>query len=175
MPISAGRGLGSVRSVLALTLPIAATWAIAILPAWMEKGTPVLPVQVLQVLFAGLILGIGRQGLDLALVRIVAASFGFLSESVITDYYAGQAPPCAHTLKCVQALIADAVIVVPYVSVLLAIIAIPVTMAWQRSISNPLTLTRLKAFRGWHWVVVAFVIIMSFPIAAILLGVPWAP
>lgn len=129
-------------------------------------------IVVAQVLVGGLLLGCGRQGIDLLAIRVLLA---FSAVFVITelDHTATQVA-CSGAADCVR-LTLIAVLGLGLVSAFFGVVVIPVTMIWNRgvrSLTPEFAWHRLPLRTRRQWVVVVLVGVILLVALYLLLGIP---
>jgi hypothetical protein len=125
---------------------------------------------VVQVLISGAILGLGRQGIDVLLVRIAAASIGLLLTSL--------PPSCTGGLDCSRAVVLGLIGFGILGSMLLSMIALPVNVLWNRGMSGlaPEVLHLLPhPRRWWQWILLIALIGLGLVALEVFLGGSGAP
>lgn len=130
------------------------------------------PIVVAQVLVGGLLLGCGRQGIDLLAVRVLLA---FSAVFVVTelDHTATQVT-CSGASECVRAALL-AVLGLSLVSAFFGAVVIPVTMIWNRgfrSLAPEFAWHRLKDRPKRLWVILVVVGVILLAAFYLSLGIP---
>ena len=139
-------------------------WAIWVFPLRLYQSQTDNQV-FLALLYAvtGLLLGIGRQGIDLLAVRVFIASMAQL---------AAIPPVCRGFGECLNAYEIGAPV---YGVIVFGLIAIPINALWNRGVTGLAPefawskLTRLKA---WHWVPLAVIAFFALLVYYLSLGIP---
>jgi hypothetical protein len=142
-------------------------WALWVLPLRLYPSQTDNQVFV-ALLYAGtgLLLGIGRQGIDSLAVRVFVASMAQL---------AAIPPVCTGFGECLNAYEIGAPVYGMFGLILFGLVAIPINALWNRGVTSLAPefawrkLTRLKA---WHWVLLAaaaFVFLVTYYVS---LGIP---
>ena len=87
---------------------------------------------IAQVLVCGVVLGVGRQGIDVLVLRLFAASMALLIGGIYSNLQQHQSLACAGPTNCVQLIALLAISLGAFGTVVLAAIAIPTTLLWSR-------------------------------------------
>lgn len=146
--------------------------AVFTMPSLFYSTSPPPPIVVAQVLVGGLLLGCGRQGIDLLAVRVLLA---FTAVFVVTelDHTATQVT-CSGASECVRAALL-AVLGLSLVSAFFGAVVIPVTMVWNRgfrSLAPEFAWHRLKDRSKRLWVIVVVVGVILLAAFYLSLGIP---
>jgi hypothetical protein len=80
----------------------------------------------------GLVLGTGRQGVDVLLLRLFTVATGLLAGTVLGELKLGRTTMCPTALDCVQSVLVGALGAGLVGTVILGLVSIPVTVAWNR-------------------------------------------
>ncbi len=120
-------------------------------------------------IFTGIVLGVGRQGIDLLAIRLFVASTAVLA--------ANQAV-CSAPADCFHAYEIGLVGFAPLGTAFFAVFAIPTNIAWNRGISSlkpELPWRRLSKLKTWQrnvlWLGVAAFLLAFY----VSLGIPFPP
>jgi hypothetical protein len=158
-----------------LTGGVLGAWALLLLPVALaapaqEPG----PVAVVQLLICGIILGIGRQGLDVLLLRLFAAASGLLVGSVVGQWKIAHVSVCASPLDCLQSLLVGLFGFGMLGTVFLALVSIPATVVWNRGVASLRPEIHWPVpTKWWHWLVLLLGIAAVVFVSGLILGVPW--
>jgi hypothetical protein len=120
-------------------------------------------------IFTGIVLGVGRQGIDLLAIRLFAAS-----TAVLTDTPA----VCSGPADCFHAYEIGIVGFGLFATVVLAVFAIPTNIAWNRGINRlkpELPWLRLSQLKTWQWNVLWLGVAAFLLAFYISLGIPFPP
>ena len=127
-----------------------------------------------QLLIAGAIVGVGRQGIDLLGPRLLLASCG-----LPLGWWAGGAasnPPCTGLQNCFQFVMLGLVFTALVVAVVLALIAIPTTILWNRGLDSlrpELPWRRFPRPRtSWQWAALVVGLAAALVGLDVALGIP---
>jgi hypothetical protein len=125
-----------------------------------------------QILVAGILLGFGRQGVDLLLLRVAGSALVLQ----LGWYAGGMQTVCSGPLDCYVAYATGFVVLSAFSVFLLALVAVPASLAWTRTISAfaPELPWRLPK-RRWQTVAIAIAggivpFVFLYPVFAV---VPW--
>jgi hypothetical protein len=135
-------------------------------------------VPFVQVILCGLLLGAGRQGIDVLMLRVLVAAPVVLVGWIVGRHLHANFPLCtdSHGVACIQSLAAGVIFGAIVVAIILAVIAIPTTIAWSRgftSLRPELAWSRAPRPRTWgDWVLVAVVALVLLVGLPILLNIP---
>ena len=135
-------GARKARAWLWLTVGELAAIAVFTVPSlFYSSGSPPPPIVVTQVLVGGVLLGCGRQGIDLLAVRVLLA---FSAVFVVTelDHTATQVA-CSGATECVRTALL-AVLGLGLVSAFFGVLVVPVTVIWNRGFRS------LAPEFAWH-------------------------
>ena len=126
-----------------------------------------------QVVACGLILGVGRQGIDVLMLRLLIATLGVSLGLVLTELSDGQTL-CRGAQDCLQ----YGVLLVGFggavLAILMAFVAVPTTIVWRRGFGGlgpELGWPIPKA--AWQWVVLSFGVAAGLYVVIFLMGIPW--
>jgi hypothetical protein len=125
---------------------------------------------VAQLLICGVILGIGRQGIDILLLRLIGVSVVVLIGFQVGQH---QGPVCIESQNCVQSTALAVLTFAIFGMTALSVIAVPTALLWSRrfgSLKPELPWPKPKAW--WQWVLLMLVIFVGIPVLALLLGIP---
>jgi hypothetical protein len=120
-------------------------------------------------IFTGIVLGVGRQGIDLLAIRLFAASTAVLADSPAV---------CSGPADCFHAYEIGLVGFGLFATVVLAVFAIPTNIAWNRGISSlkpELPWRRLSQLKTWQWNLLWLCVIVFLLAFYISLGIPFPP
>jgi len=128
------------------------------------------PIAIAQILVAGVVLGVARQGVDILGLRLFASSLAILMAIALTESPAHPLT-CSGPVNCVQLSILAALFFGFFGGLVLGIVAVPTAALWgsgPRSLRPELAWPRL---RWWQWLVI---VLIGTPILGLLLGIPWS-
>ena len=159
-----------------LSAGVIACWAVILVPLVLLAPAPEPPwLGVLQLLLCGLILGLGRQGIDVLAIRLVAASLALPASSAIWDLLTMHSASCQGLGPCFQVWSITVLFLAAYGSVVAGLIAVPVAV-----VSNGRHITSLKpeiawpnSRPWWQWAILCGLIVLCVPLLGVLLGIPW--
>ena len=126
-----------------------------------------------QVVACGLILGVGRQGIDVLMLRLLIATLGVSLGLVLTELSDGRTL-CRGAQDCLQ----YGVLLVGFggalLAILMAFVAVPTTIVWRRGFGGfgpELGWPIPKA--AWKWVVLSLGVVVGFYVVIFLMRIPW--
>jgi hypothetical protein len=129
---------------------------------------------ITQVLVCGVLLGVGRQGIDVLALRLFAASMALLIGGIYGDLQQQQGLVCAGLTSCAQLIVLLALSLGVFGTVVLAVVAIPTTLLLSRRVASlrpELPWSRVPKPKTWEgWVLLVLLLMISLPI---LLGIPF--
>lgn len=134
-----------------------------------------------QVILCGLILGAGRQGLDVLLLRLLVVGPMALVAWVLGAQLHETRPLCPDLqgVSCIQGFATAGLFGGFLVAIVLSVIAFPTTLVWTRkfaSLRPELPWTRVPRPRGWwQWVLAVFAASGLLFGLQFLLGIPTPP
>lgn len=151
-------------------------WAVLLVPSLAvspDRQPEVVPLA--QVILCGLLLGVGRQGIDVLVLRALLVAPMVVIEVIVGRHLHATFPLCSDSqgVTCIQSLTVAVLFGGFAVAIILALIAVPTTMVWSRGVASlrpELHWSRLPKPRTWEgWVLLALVLLVGLPI---LLGIP---
>lgn len=162
-----GRGLWIVG-------PVVVAAAVLFAPSLVVKPSEQPALLLLgQVVVAGVVLGAGRQGLDLLGLRM-----GVSSLAVPLGWWAGGAtnhPACTGLQSCFQWVALGVVLLAVLVALVLALVAVPMTILWNRGLGSlhpELPWSRLpRPRRWWQWGLLAMGVVIGLIALQFALGI----
>jgi len=117
-------------------------------------------------IFTGIVLGVGRQGVDLMAIRLFLASTAVLAATPAV---------CGGPADCFHAYQIGVVAFGPFGAVLMAVFAIPTSVVWNKGASSlrpELPWRRFSRLKSWQWAL-AWLTAATFLLALYLsLGIP---
>ena len=158
-----------------LTGAVVAAWMLLSVPLVIAAPTQELPlVAVAQVVIGGIILGIGRQGVDVLLVRLFIAASGLLAGTFLGQLKLGQTAMCSGPWDCLHELTIGILGFGLFGTLVLALVAVPVTMIWNKGVASLRPESRWPAPRTWwQWLALLLAIAVVVFGSGLILGVPW--
>lgn len=130
---------------------------------------------VIEALACGILLGIGRQGIDFLAIRLLIAAFVLLLGWVVGGNLRQHAAVCGSVSDCQHlalGIVFGAILVVP----LLAVVAVPATIVWNRGLAAlrpELDWKRLPRPRTWwQWILLAVAVVVVISLLPILFAIP---
>ncbi len=129
-----------------------------------------------ETLVCAVVVGLGRQGIDVLVVRLIATGITVTIGWVIGGFVMHPSPLCANLYEC-DLLGVSLVFLGLLIATLLAIAAIPTSIVWNRGFTNvrpELAWRRVLVPRTWlHWAVTLGVLALLF--AAVFIAFPTPP
>jgi hypothetical protein len=170
-PISTAASQGRRKIWLVAGVAIAA--AVWLTPFLVVRGQQPVSLGVFQVAICGVVLGVGRQGFDVLILRVLGASLG-LPVGLLISELALHAVTCRGTQDCIQFWVLGFGLGGGLVAVLMALVAFPTTILWRRGFTGlgP-ELSRLFQRAAWQWVVLATGALVGLYVLIYLMGFPW--
>jgi hypothetical protein len=158
-----------------LASAVVAAWALLLVPLVVTAPAPEsAAVAVAQFVISGTILGIGKQGIDLLLLRLFAAATGLLTGTLFGQLKHAPVSVCSGPLDCVQALLLGVLGFGLFGTVVLALVSVPVTVLWNRGFASLRPELHWPAPRTWwQWLVLILGIVVVVFALSLVLGVPW--
>ena len=155
-----------------LTGAVVLAWLILVVPALYQASLLASPaVPPVQLLIAGVILGIGRQGIDLLALRVIVAAIALPAGWVVGPH----APTCG-TLLCLQERLVALEFIALLTAVALGFVAIVTSLLWNRgsgSLRPEFPWGRLPRPRSWwQWALVILAIVILGYLGLALQGIP---
>jgi hypothetical protein len=131
-------------------------------------------IAIVQVVMCGAILGIGRQGIDLILLRLFVVASALLVGTLLGQLKQGHISICSGSVDCLQPLILGILGFGLYGTVVLALVSLPVTMIWNRGAESlrpefhwPIPKT------WWQGLLLLLSVGGVIFVSGVVLGVPW--
>jgi hypothetical protein len=157
-------------------------WAVLLIPSVLvsPEHWPAV-VLVAQIILCGLILGAGRQGVDVLLLRLLLVGAMALPAWILGTQLHESRPLCTDLqgVSCIQEWATEVLFGGFLVAVAFSVIAFPTTIVWNRrfaSLRPELPWRRVPRPRvWWQWVVVVFGAIPVLVGLQFLLGIPTPP
>lgn len=128
---------------------------------------------LIQLIVCGVILGLGRQGIDVLLLRLFTVSLvPLVGISVGIVPYRG--PVCSGPLDCLQAALIGIVAFGFLGTAVLVLVALPTSLLWNRGVGGWKPEVHLPMPQTW-WQVLLVVLALSIAVIllAVLLGITW--
>jgi hypothetical protein len=149
-------------------------WLVLLVPAvTIASATESTALILAPYLIAGVVLGAVRQGIDVLLLRLLAASTAPYVAAVVADFRQGHWA-CGGPVACVQIAVLGLIAVALIGVIELGLVAVPAAIVWNRG------LVSLKPERTWpvpralsQWVLVLVCVVFGFIILGLLLGIPF--
>jgi hypothetical protein len=157
-------------------------WAVLLIPSILvspEHWAAAVPVA--QILLCVLVLGFGRQGVDVLVLRLLLVGPMALIAWFLGALLHESRPLCTDVegISCIQGLATAALFGGSLVAVVLSVIAIPTTIVWTRrfaSLRPELPWSRVPRPRvWWQWVVAVLAAIPLLVGLQFVLGIPTPP
>jgi hypothetical protein len=160
---------------ISLTAGFVVAWLILLIPMVVfSRGQEPVQLFLVQVVVSGVILGIGRQGIDLLLLRLFGASTALLASSLYGGALQHHGSLCANAQDCVQLVVLGLVAFGVYGTAVLTVVALPASVAWNRGIrSLKPELQWPRPFAWWHWLLIVSAVLIGLPLLGVLIGIPW--
>jgi hypothetical protein len=157
-------------------------WAVLLIPSMLvsPERWPA-PVLIAQFILCGLVLGAGRQGVDVLVLRLLLVGPMAPIAWVLGAQLHGSTALCTDVegVSCIQGLTTAVLFGGFIVAVVLSVIAFPTTIVWSRkfaSLRPELPWSRLPRPRvWWHWVFAVLAAIVLLFGLQFLLGIPTPP
>ena len=114
----------------------------------------------------GVLLGVGRQGIDVLVLRLFIASMAMLAATPLH---------CAGVADCIQGYQIGLVMFGIFGTLLFGVVAVPTSMLWNWGIGGlapELAWRRLRTVRPWQWAVLAIVVTLGGVAFYLSLGIP---
>jgi len=128
-----------------------------------------------QIAVCGLVLGIGRQGIDLLVLRLVLASMGGPLGLVLYRLTTVHSA-CRGAHDCFQFALLGIGFQTLELAIATSVIALPTTILWQRGFGGLAPeLTWPSGVPPWTWVVAGLVILLLVATLTYLAGIPAPP
>ena len=128
-------------------------------------------VPLVQILVAGVVLGIGRQGVDLLALRVIIAAI-----ALPAGWLVGAHSATCGSLVCVQGRLVGGAFIVLLTALSLGLVAVPTTLLWNRAsvgLRPEFAWTALPRPRTWwQWALVILAIVAVAYLGPVLLGIP---
>lgn len=157
-----------------LSLVLAASAVLFVPSVLLSPSRQSASLLLVQVLIAGAVLGVGRQGIDLLGLRLLLASL-----ALPLGWWAGGAasnPPCTGLQSCFQFVTLGLIFMALLVGVVLALVAIPITVFWNKGLITlrpELPWRRLpKPRTSWQWALLAVGVSVGLIGLDLVLGFP---
>lgn len=157
-------------------------WAVLLIPSMLVSPER-LPAAVViaQIILCGLVLGAGRQGVDVLVFRLLLVGPMAPIAWVLGAQLHESRALCTDVegVSCIQGLATAALFGGFILAVVLSVIAFPTTIVWSRrfaSLRPELPWSRLPTPRvWWHWVLAVLAAIVLLFGLQFLLGIPTPP
>jgi hypothetical protein len=177
-PICATRKGEASKRRFWLTVPVLAAAGVLFVPSLIVRSSQQPAALLLaQGVIAGLLLGLGRQGLDILGLRLLAASIGATLGLLVGG--AGSSPLCAGLQGCFQWFALGVVFISIFIGVALSLVALPTTMLWNRGVANlkpELPWGRVPKPRAWwQWLLLVLAVVVGLFGLQLALGIPSPP
>jgi hypothetical protein len=154
-------------------------WAVLLVPSLVispDRQPGFVPIA--QFSLCGLLLGVGRQGIDVLALRVLLVAPMVVIEVIVGRHLHASFPLCSDSqgVTCIQSLTVAVLFGGFSLAIILAAIAIPTTILWRKGVRHlrpELPWSRVPKPKTWEgWVLLAVVLLFGLPI---LLGIPYAP
>jgi hypothetical protein len=146
-------------------------WAVLAIPYLVSRaGEQRSAVFGVGFLVTAVILGVGRQGMDVLFLRLFAVSAAL----VILGAHDGQASPCSGGWGCTRLVVLGAV-GSGLASLLMAIVAVPTTILWNRGVASlalELPWPALRPRTWWQVLLLVICIVVLVTGLDLFLGIP---
>lgn len=158
-----------------LTIGVLAAWILLFIPmVAMPRGQEPVALALAQGVICGVILGMGRQGIDVLLIRLFGASTAIVLSSFYSGLFERHGQLCAGPQDCAQLIVFGLLVFGTYGTTALALVALPTTMLWNRGVGTLRPEVRWPLPRTWwHWLLVVLGLLIGIPILGVLIGIPW--
>jgi hypothetical protein len=180
--ISTGIGSPNSRHRDWLIGSVVLAWAVLLIPSMLvsPERWPA-AVLIAQIILCGLVLGAGRQGVDVLVLRLLLVGPMALIAWLLGALLHESRPLCTSVegVSCIQGLATAALFGGFLVAIVLSVIAIPTTIVWTRrfaSLRPELPWSRVPRPRvWWQWTGVVLAAIILLVGLQFLLGIPSPP
>jgi len=157
-------------------------WAVFLIPPMLvsPERWPAAAL-IAQIILCGLVLGAGRQGVDVLVLRLLLVGPMALIAWVLGAQLHESSALCTDVegVSCIQGLATGVLFGGFFVAVALSLVAFPTTIVWSRrfaSLRPELPWSRLPRPRvWWHWVFAVLAAIVLMFGLQFLLGIPTPP
>jgi hypothetical protein len=127
------------------------------------------PMAVAQFVACGVLLGLGRQGIDVLEVRLFTASLGLLLGAVISQQQAHVGAACPDPTTCAQSVLLGSITIGLLGMLVLSLVAVPTTILWARGTAQLKPELNWAAVKWWQWLVLG---VLAVAVFAFTLGIP---
>ena len=143
--------------------------AILIIPTVVYPGaTEPIPIALAQVLVSGVLLGLGRQGIDVLIARLFVASIAILVAIILKEPTRGLA--CSGPLACAQVVALTTLFLGTFGAIVLSVVAVPTSIVWNHGLKNLKPEFQWTRLQLWQWL---FIVLVAVLVLGALLGIPW--
>jgi hypothetical protein len=139
----------------------------------LTPGPQPMVLSLIQVAVCGLVLGLGRQGIDVLVMRLLFATLGVSFGLLISESAHGQAL-CSGAQGCFQYLVLLFGFGGLVLAILMAFVGVPTTVVWRRGLTGlgP-ELTWPLPSAAWQWAVFIAGAVFGVYAFVYLMGFPW--
>ncbi len=137
-----------------------------------------LVVIVAEAVACGVILGLGRQGIDLLAMRLLIVSAVVISGWIAISHWLHHAAVCTSTLGCGQGLVLGTLFGAAVCALLLAVIAVPIAMVWNKGFAGLAPEFRRPKWQPrtwWQWSLLVVCVLTVLLVLQLALGIPTPP
>ncbi len=157
---------------------VAAVIILLIPSAVLSADQQPLVVIIAEAIVCGVVVGIGRQGIDLLAVRLLIVSVSVVAGWVAVSRYLHHTSICTATPGCTQGIALGIVFGAVVMAIFLALIAVPATLLWNRgakSLAPEFHWRVLKPRSWWQWVLLVLGVLVILFAIQFALGIPTPP
>ena len=158
---------------LRLTGAVLVAWVVVLVPfAMYAPAREPAGIAIGQALICGVLLGLGRQGIDVLVLRLLGVSVALLVGSAISQHTGSL---CGGPQQCAQLIVLGVVGFGLFGVVVLGIVAVPTAMIWNKGVTALRPEIRWPVPKTWwQWLVLALGVFIGIPLVGVLLlGIPW--
>ena len=148
-------------------------WAVILVPSLIQvPGWQLAVFTLVQLVICGIILGAGRQGIDVLLLRLFSTAMALLIYLFVANLM-DHRPLCLGVQDCSQLLVLETLLFGILGTAAMLVVALPVSVIWNRGFSNLGPESRWFPNRWWQWLLVVLGLLVGIPVLLILVGVPF--
>jgi hypothetical protein len=154
---------------------VVVAWGVVLLPLLLlAPAREPVGLALAQALICGVVLGAGRQGIDMLILRLLAASMALLLGTYLSELKQHHAQLCTGPQDCAQWVVFGGLGFGMFGTIILALVALPLTVLWNRGTASlkpevnwPVPKTR------WQWLLFGLALVLVLPFLGVLIGIPW--
>lgn len=158
---------------LRLTGAVLVAWVVVLVPFLLyAPAREPAGVAVGQALICGVLLGLGRQGIDVLMFRLFGVSVALLVGSAIVQHNGSL---CGGAQQCVQLIVLGVLGFGLFGVLVLGIVAVPTAMIWNKGVATLRPEIRWPVPKTWwQWLLLALMVFIGIPLlGVVLVGIPW--